>query len=250
MSRASTLMLRCGAVAGALIYGSLAIGTGLDRLTFAHPSLAGRVPALFAVNALEVSGETQLDTAPDTATTLAQRLVSRAPVEPFSTALLGAARYASGDSPAADRAFRVAGQLGWRVPLTQAYWRQAALALGDFRVAAQRLDALLRQNPDVLHNPAALAPFESSPAAQAAWTDRLATRPPWLDWYTGKTDPVPTAALARRVPSLMLLSDRGVVLGCDAIAPAVQQLAVAGMASEAEALRRKHCPRGEKPARW
>ena len=237
------LLLRLGAVAGALLYAGLAIGSGYDRLAADHPALADRIPSLFAVNAREVAAQNRLTTDPAAATALAEQLVARAPVEPASTALLGAARYAAGDLPGAERAFRVAGQLGWRVPLTQAYWRQAALAQGDYPVAAQRLDALFRQNPELLHDPATLAPFENDAGAQAAWVDRLATRPPWLGWYIGADDQVPAEVLARRVPALLLLGDRGVVLGCAAITPAVLALTKAGLAGAADALRHKHCLR-------
>jgi hypothetical protein len=244
MSRTGTLLLRAVAVVGALVYAALAIGNGLDRLAFDRPELASAVPAPFAVNALEVLGEAQLHKAPRAAEPYAEHLVARAPVEPFSTALLGAARYAAGDGTGADQAFRVAGQLGWRIPATQAYWRQAALAAGDFPVAAQRLDALLRRDPELLRDAAALAPFERDARGEAALAVRLAKRPPWLGWYTGEVDPVPADVLARRLPSLMMLGDRGVVLGCDAIAPGVRKLVAAGMTGQAEALARKHCPGG------
>lgn len=242
LPRARAALIRIGITAGALAYAVLAIGNGLDRLAFTQPGMASHVPALFATDTLEGVGEANLRSDPHAATALAERLVARAPIEPFSTALLGASRAASGDDAGADRAFRVAGQLGWRIPLTQSYWLAAALAAGDIRIAAQRLDALLRQRPELLRLPETLAPFESGDAGQAALVDQLATRPPWLDWYDGAIDPVPAEIIARRVPALMLLGDRGVVLGCAAIAPAVSRLAAAGLASEAEALRHRHCP--------
>ena len=242
MIRNRHLLLRIGVTAGALFYVALAIGNGLDRLAPSRPAVASHVPALFAINALEVAGEAALRNDPHAAVKVAEKLVARAPIEPFSTALLGASRAAIGDDAGADRAFRVAGQLGWRIPLTQSYWAAAALAVGDTRIAAQHLDALLRQRPELLRLPETLAPFESDATGQTALVDQLVTRPPWLDWYDGAIDPVPAAIMARRVPVLMVLGDRGVVLGCTAIAPAVNQLAAAGLASAAAALRRRHCP--------
>jgi hypothetical protein len=238
---------RAAVIAGALAYAALAIGNGLDRLAYALPGAARHIPAPFAVNALEVVGEAALRNDPDAALVLAQRLVAAAPIEPSSTALLGASRAAVGDDDGAMRAFRVAGQLGWRIPLTQSYWLDQALAAGDLPVAARRLDALLRIQPQRLRIPATLAPFESDPAAQAALVDRLATRPPWLNWYTGEIDPVPADVLARRVPALVMLADRGIVLGCTAIAPAMRQLLGAGQAAPAEALRHRHCPAAANP---
>lgn len=234
---------RAGVVAGALVYAALAIGNGLDRIAIVRPDIARYVPAMFASNALEVVAEANLQGSSDTDAGVAEKLVARAPVEPFSTALLGASRYDMDDAAGADRAFRVAGQLGWRNPLTQSYWLEKALVVGDTKVAAQRLDALLRQRPGLLQLPELLASFESDAAGQNALADRLATRPPWLTWYAGSVDPAPdAAALARRVPSLMLLADRGIVLGCPVIAPAVAELAAAGLTGDAAALRRRHCP--------
>ncbi len=233
--------VRAGAVVLALVYAALAIGNGLDRMAFVLPGLADHLPGWFATDALEVAGEADLRRDPHAAVALATRLVSRAPIEPFSTALLGAGRAASGDASGADRAFRVAGQLGWRIPLTQSYLLGAALDAGDMPVAAQRLDALLRIQPELLRDPAVLAPFEDDGAARAALVERLMTRPPWLSWYTGEIDPVPAATLARRVPALVLLGDHGVILGCTAIAPALRQLAMGGMVVQVEALRHRHC---------
>ena len=199
----------------------LAIGNGLDRMAHQAPAISARLPQVFVVNAREVAGEDALARDPRAALALATALVARAPVEPDSTALLGAARLANGDDAGADRAFRVAGTLGWRVPVTQAYLEQVAVDDGDLPMAARRMDALLRLDPRRLHDPATLAPFEDDPAGQAALVYRMLARPLWLGWYIGEADQMPAALLARRVPTLTMLADRGLVLGCAAIAPAV-----------------------------
>ncbi len=240
-------LLRSGLVVGALAYAALAIGNGLDRLAISTPAAVGHVPSLFAVHALEITDEAELASHPHDAVNLAERLVARAPIEPSSTALLGASRAASGDDSGADRAFRVAGQLGWRTPVTQSYWLFAALAAGDTRVAAQRLDALLRMRPDLLARPETLTPFESDAAGRDALFERLTTRPPWLAAYAGATDPAtPAGLIARRLPVLTMLAERGIVLGCSSIAQGLGQLLSAGLTSEAATLRRSHCP---EPAR-
>jgi hypothetical protein len=243
-SRAGSLVLRCGCICAALIYAAVAIGNGLDRMAFSQPVASRSVPRPFAANALEVAGEAELRTHPQVAAGMAEQLVAAAPIEPFSTALLGAARAAGGDESGAERAFRVAGQLGWRVPHTQAYWLRRALALGDAQVAAQRLDALLRQQPELLRESDALEPFESGGAMQAALIDRLATRPPWLGWYSGEVDPIPLVVLARRAAVLMALADRGEVLGCPAIMPTVRLMAAHGLEPQAQTLQRRHCSGG------
>lgn len=229
-------------LAGALVYAGLAIGSGSDRLAFVRPDMAGSVPTMFATDARKIIVAGELSDNPAAAVTAAAQLVARAPVEPVSTALLGTARAAMGDDDGAQRAFRIAGQLGWRIPLTQSYWLYAALASGDMTVAAQRLDALLRQKPELLRRPETLAPFESDLAGRQALLDRLATRPPWLGWFSGQNDQVPAAQMAGRVPMLIALASRGVVLGCDAVAPALAGLQGAGFQRELQGLRRAHCP--------
>ena len=235
------LLMRCGIGLAALAYAAVAIGNGLDRMVFARPAAARLVPAPFAANALEVLGNAELAADPHAAQVSAERLVAAAPIEPTSTALLGAARAAAGDDAGAGRAYRVAGQLGWRELGTQIYWLRVALAQDDPPVAVQRLDALLRQAPNLLREPGALEPFESGGAMESALLDRLAARPPWLDRYAGETEPIPAAVLARRTEVLIALADRGVVLGCPMVEPTLDQLTARGLRLPADNLRLRHC---------
>ena len=231
-----------GAIAGAVLYASVAILSGFDRRTAMHRQLASRVPDLFAVNALAVTTEEQISSSPQEAIRLAKMLVSRAPMEPYSTALLGEAYLAAGDDKAAERAFRVAAQLGWKVPATQAYWLDRGLQERDYRLAAIRLDALVRLEPKLLNSPEILTPFENDPEAQNQLVSRLASHPPWLFLYVGALGETPAPALAKRVPSLLMLADRGVVLGCKEISRARRTLTLGGFVREAETLWKRHCP--------
>ena len=235
---------RAAIILFAAAYAGLVIGNGLDRLVLERPALAGGVPGLFAEHALATAARAALRRDPAGAGVLAARLVARAPIDPQSTALLGDARLATGDGAGADRAFRIAGALGWRVPEVQAYLCQQALQQGDYRVAALRFDALLRQRPEVLRVPGVLSPFRDDGAAEAAFIDRLAARPPWLGWFTGAIDPMPDAELARRVPTLLQLRRRKVVLGCALVAGPAKQLRAAGNSRAADALLAAHCPAG------
>ncbi len=232
------------AVAG---YGLLAALSGADRMSAAHPRIADRVPQWLAGNASAVRSQIALQRGRTTAAlTQAEAAVSSAPVEPRSTALLGAARLIAGDAKGAEQAFRVAGQFGWREPLTQLYWYQSALALREYTVASQRLDALLRQNPALLADRRLLDPMERTAQGQQALLDRMAARPGWLLNYARDVSDVADDVMDLRGLVLTRLAARGVALGCDAIAPSVRSLAGAGNAQLAGAVWHAHCPAADK----
>ncbi|MCC6926669.1 hypothetical protein [Novosphingobium sp.] len=228
---------------GCLGYAALALGSGLDRISAQQPALASRVPALFASEALRVRGGQAL-TAGDAKAALAlgKAAIADSPTDPQSAAMLGAGRLASGERGGADLAFRVAGKLGWRVPITQSYWMARALEANDYRIAAMRLDALLRQQPDLHRQRSLLDPMERNPAGRTALVERMAAAPVWLDAYAGDVASLPVDAMLQRVPVLIEAADRRLVLGCSAIAPGANRLAVLGQFSEGAALWRAHCP--------
>jgi hypothetical protein len=178
---------------------------------------------------------------------IARSAVARAPIEPSSTALLGAAWLAKGDEDRAREAFTVAGKLGWRVPLTQAYWMRAALEAEDARIAALRLDALLRQQPALLAEDRLFAPIEATAEGRAALVSRLATRPPWLADYVNDHGAASREAMLRRAAVLLMLAATGQRLGCDMIRPAVVRLVVLNEPATAQQVWRAHCGNAPMP---
>ena len=223
-------------------YGVATIGNGLDRAVVQMPMLAQKVPGWFAVNALAAQSEAAIQAGhTSAAVSLAEQTVTKAPVDPLSTALLGAARLASMDAVGAETAFRVAGQFGWRQRLTQIYWMQAALSLGDYRIAAQRLDALLRQYPELLADRRIMDPFERNPQARAAMVDSLAGKPGWLTPYAYNVENVAPDIMQIRSEVLTEVAARGQRVGCDIIAPSVRQLASIDAIISAARLWRLHC---------
>lgn len=236
-------LLRPALLAGCVLFCVAVVGSGLDRHTLDRPSKAAGIPWPFADQALVVRGQARLDEG-RAAEALAdgENAIRAAPVDPASSALLASARYEAGDRAGADKAFRVAGQMGWRVPLTQAYWLRQALASGDYRVAAMRLDALLRQHPGMLEKPDLVAPFEDNPAGRAALADRIAGGTPWLAAYAGTTEGLSPARVQGRAVMLEQVAQRGVVAGCDAAAPIVSRLAESGAFVAARQLWSAHCP--------
>lgn len=234
---------RAALVIGCLGFGAAALGSGLDRMAATRPALAPLVPAVFASEALRTSGRLLLDGGNGrAAATIGIEAIKDAPVDPVSTALLGAGRLAQGDADGADAAFRVAGKLGWRVPYTQLYWLGRALDSGEVGVAALRLDALLRQNPALLRNRAVMTLLEDRADGRAAMTARLLGRPNWLLAYAADVYDQPLPIMRQRAEVLGAVSKGGTVIGCAAIAPATGQLVKLGDPLVASALWRAHCP--------
>ncbi|PKB19298.1 hypothetical protein B0I00_1529 [Novosphingobium kunmingense] len=231
------------AVAACAIYAALALASGLDRAAETHPDLGQMVPAFLQSQTLRSAGAAALASGDSAAAlTLGERAVDDAPIDPQSTALLGAARLARGDAPTADRAFRVAARLGWRVPYTQLYVMGRALEEGDLRMAALRLDALVRQNPALLADRRLFDPFERSAVGRVALAERMSLKAPWLRRYAMDLASLPPDRLAQRVAVLFAVAQRGTQIGCQPVGAAVSRLIAAGQPAEAEQLWRAHCP--------
>lgn len=236
--------MRARSIATALgvVYIALVLANGADRIAATNVSKALRSPRALAVESLGLAGERAIaDMRYDDALAIAQSAVARAPIEPSSTALLGAAWLGKGDENRAREAFTVAGRLGWRVPLTQAYWMRAALEADDPRIAALRLDALLRQQPALLGEDRLLAPLEASASGRTALVSRLATRPPWLADYVNDHGAASREAMLRRASVLLTLAATGQRLGCDMIRPAAVRLVVLNEPGFAQQVWRAHC---------
>lgn len=239
---ASAVLARIGAVAGCLVFAFTALISGLDRMAATHPGLAARLPDRFAAQSFAARGQAAIAHGDFAATRRLGELALRsAPLEPAHAALLGAGRLGVGDAAGAERAFRLAGQLGWRVPLTQAYWEQRALGVGDYRVATLRLDAILRQQPALLANRVLVDPIERDTVGRELLAARMRFAPDWLRLYTAPAVPPPPAVTALRAQVLEAAAQQGVIVGCAAIAQTVGQLAATGVAA-ANALWRAQCP--------
>ena len=229
-----------------LLYIGLVLGSGSDRLTATRPELADRIPTLFASEALRIAGSKALANGDVKATlAIAKRALRDAPADPQSAAMLGAGLLASGDRTQADQAFRVAGRLGWRVPITQSYWMGKALAVSDYKVAALRLDALLRQQPGLLSQRQLLDPMERNPKGRAALVQRLALRPEWLTSYLSVDASSSADVMMQRSEVLEEAARSGLVLGCGSIAPTIARLIELNLRNEAGRLSRAHCPAQE-----
>lgn len=227
-------------LAGTLGFALLALGSGLDRASARHPGLARYVPGFLAAEAHRSDSAAALQAGDNKAAiTAAERAIRADPVDPRSTALLGAGQLASGQAVGADRSFRIAARLGWRDPLTQLYFMNLALRGGQPRLAALRLDAILRQAPDFPIRDMLLAQFEGNPAGRAALAERLALRPPWTFAYMNKASAVPLAGLRERA---LVVSQMKPAWGCDEVAPLVTALVLRAGTQDGYRLWRAQCP--------
>lgn len=231
----------------AVAYVGLACGSGLDRLTATRPELANSVPSLFASEALRAEGAQALaGNKADLMIEIGTRALRDAPTDPQSAAMLGAGLLLKDNQPQANKVFLVAGQLGWRVPITQSYWLSKALAASDYRLAALRLDALLRQQPGLASERQLLDPMERNPAGRSALVQRMALKPEWLPNYAMDVTSSPADVVLQRSDVLAEAGRQGLILGCTTIAPIVARLIELKLPNEAHRLASEHCPENER----
>lgn len=207
--------------------GSLALLSGMDRLSLSDPRMAGNQPApISPAAARALARQALLAHRPDQAEAWARRAVSAEPLDPGSAALLGAALYAQGHLARADDAFVVAGRLGWREPITQLYWMQIALNRGATEIAAQRLDAVLRQMPSFPQGDQLLGQFTNTEAGRRALAARLSRRPAWLTTFIKPNAATEPGQLRERAAVLDLVAPQA--LKCDEVATLIDRLTQQG----------------------
>lgn len=234
---------RAGVLAGCALLAGLSLLSALDRMASVSRRAAELVPVPFAAASLLSQGTAALDGRDYAkAETLAQAAIRAAPIEPESAALLGAARLGKGDAAGAQAAFLVAGRFGWRTPITQYYWMSEALAVGDYRVAAMRLDAMLRQQPQLVSSRELMAPMESSAAGRGALAERLVPGPAWLEPYAGAVFELSPEVVHLRADVLDDLARAGRPVGCVRAGPLTTALVSAGDMPRAAAMWRAQCP--------
>lgn len=161
----------------------------------AAAALSERLLEQRATDAALVAGVTALRN--DTQNSRALRAVARA-------------AQAGGDEQAANAAWLLAAQTGWRDGATQRWVLDQAMARRDYLAASRAADAMLRIRfqPEVALD--AMLSMAASPAGRSALADRLSARPRWSGALFGQLD-----TLAARDPGtaallLQALDGRGV----------------------------------------
>lgn len=234
---------KVAAVSLSVAFAAAAVVSGLDRAALDEPAALRKVPKMLAVGAQIARGNALFNSGRyREAAEVARIAVRRAPVEPESTALLGGALLGLNDEGGAERAFLVAGRLGWRTPLTQYYWMRQALLVNDLRVASLRADAMLRQNPGLVGQPGLLEPLESSEAGRAELAERMRDNPEWVQHYAQDIYGVPAQAIAMRAQVLNVLAAKGGVVGCTVIGTIVTALVAGNNVPLAQRVWSAHCP--------
>lgn len=231
-------------IAGAalLAFAGVSVASGLDRMGAANPALALAVPAPFAAEAPAALATIALYRQDFAQTeTLARQSLAHAPLEPGTAGLLGAGLVGQGKWKAGDKAFRVAGQLGWRDVPTQLYWMQVSIATGDWDIAAERADAVLRLDPKQADNPRIVGPLEDNPKGRSALIARMAGNPPWVAAYLRPSPDTPVDRLEKRAVVLSEMTGAAKP-SCDLAAPFAARLAGAREVAQAFGIWRRSCP--------
>lgn len=171
----------------------------------------------------------------------AVRAVLADPMDAGASSALGLARLKLHDGIGAEAAFRVAGQLGWRDKPTQLYWMAVSAGSGAFPLAAQRADALLRQDARLREQPRLLASLEASPAGRGALAARLALRPAWFGDYWGKLYLLDPGQLTNRSQVLDEPALRPPAMTCADVQTMASVLSEKGDALRSRAILDRYC---------
>lgn len=228
--------------------GIAALGSGLDRMSAKNPALSGLVPLPFrasawrSTSALALAGQQSAK-----AQTAAIEAVRHDPMDAASASALGMSRLTAGDGLGAAAAFRVAGQLGWRDRPTQLYWMTVATASGDHAIAAERADALLRQEARLREQPLLLGALERLPEGRRALAARLALRPEWFGDYWSKLFVLNPEQLVARARVLDEPALRPASITCAEVRPMARALLANKRAGEGRSVLKRYCGGSEGP---
>ncbi|MBX7540056.1 hypothetical protein [Qipengyuania sphaerica] len=232
---------RIAVTLAALVFAVLATASGIDRSAAEAPRLAALLPEAMRAETWRVQSEAALARGDSRAASeAAGNSLDADPVDPRGASLLATAVLADGDREGGAKAFAAADRLGLRTPLVQAYFFETALASGDAKEAARRLDTLLLVNPSMAGIDYFFTALEASDSGRRQLGQRLTSDPLWSRAYlTGfQSDDAVLVSRAR------FLGDKasGIQLGCGRIEPMLRELAVRNLRSEAQRLAQVQCP--------
>ena len=226
--------------AGLLILAVAALLSGSDRQSRDFPNSPSLVGWPYDTGAARSKAAIAfVRSGPASAIGYAQRAILSDPVSAQAVSILGRAELFSQHQLEARKAFQVLGQLGWRDAMTQIYWLDQALQGGNYRVAAERLDGLLRQTPDDENRDRFLAAVAATPEGRAALAERLKLAPPWALPIAFDLRDLPTDALLQRV-DLMRRTGKG-VWECAASEVLVQKLITQNLLDDAQSIWALNC---------
>lgn len=234
---------RIGQVAAAVGLIALAIASflsGTDRVSRDFPNSPGVVGWPYDTGAARTRAILALvQKGPASSLGYARRAILSDPISAQAVSVLGRAQLYAGQSAEAHKTFEVSGQMGWRDGMTQIYWLDQAMQAGDLKVAAERLDALLRQAPNDENRDRFLAVVSASPEGRAAIAERLKLSPAWAEPYATSLNDLPLEQVVQRV-DVIRHTGRG-VWSCPATEAITQKLIEAEMLDVAQSVWRQNC---------
>lgn len=175
-----------------------------------------------------------------------QNLVHVTPLKANTMAILALSATQKKDDKLAASALTVAGSMGWHHSGVQAFWLQAALAAQDWKIAAQRLDALLRIDaPEVLWSDH-MATLLAVPDGLKAMAVQAAKNPEWTSKALVSIDPARAdrQTVANRLTLVETAWPQGLRIDCPALALLTNATVDTGLAVRGNDLWSRHCDPG------
>ncbi|MGI8944036.1 MAG: hypothetical protein ACR2FJ_07390 [Qipengyuania sp.] len=236
--------LRLYGTLAAALFAALALGSGLDRLSSRDPGLGRLVPDGFSAGASRALAAGALARGdPRLAAISAREALVTLPADRRAAGLFGTALLLGDETERAERVFAHGARLGWRDPLTQAYWFDRRLREGDAEAAALHLDVILRAFPNFAPAQDYLAWLETSEAGRSALLARLVAHAPWAQAYLAAPQIEDDTLFLRAA----LLAGDGPVLGCQRVRPMVTEVLARNRRGVAERLWARQCPSASLP---
>lgn len=234
----------------ALVYAAACIISALDRVSAGNPAAFRQVPEAFRARAHAAHARLLLQAEDGAAAqaAAAKAVVSR-PIDAGGPSLLGGALLQQGKAADAGAAFRVAAMGGWRDPLTQIYWADMSARMGEWDLAAARVDAVLRGRPTLEEANAIRAIVENTPEGREALAKKLAEKPGWTLPYVSVDDSVPIETVLMRGEIMTRAGRISGPAGCDLLATLTRNLLRRGEGIAAVRLWQVHCPQSPAIAR-
>jgi hypothetical protein len=180
----------------------LALFMQLDFATRSRPALSSAVPAAFRAHSYEPLTSAALEMERDrVARNLAVELVFSRPVPAESLSLLAISADRTGESALAAQSISLAASRGWREPLGQSAVIYAALDAEDWRVAAERVDALQRSGHAELVSHDMMVQLLQTELGREALTARFVTDRNWFTRFLnmGRSGDLPPGIFADTV---------------------------------------------------
>ncbi|MBU6393169.1 MAG: hypothetical protein KGQ75_01205 [Sphingomonadales bacterium] len=228
------------AAAGLVLLAVAAVLSGSDRQSREFPNAPSVVGWPYDTGAARAKAAIALlRSGPASATGYARRSILSDPISAQAVSLLGRSELLSHRMLDAHRAFQVSGQLGWRDSITQVYWLDQALQSQDYRVAAERLDALLRQSPDREERDRFLAAVAATPEGRDALARRLRLAPAWAATMITDVRGLPADQLLLRSDLMRRTGPR--VWDCQTSERLSQQLIAMNLLQDAQSVWRLNC---------